>query len=65
MSENLVLIPIKGKASLSMITISLTWIDCSNCQRRRIKCDRTWPGCRKCGKRCLECLGYGLKLKWD
>ncbi|CAG8236140.1 unnamed protein product [Penicillium salamii] len=48
-----------------MITTWLTRIDCSNCQRRRIKCDRTWPGCRKCGKRCLECPGYGLKLKWD
>ncbi|CAG8232714.1 unnamed protein product [Penicillium salamii] len=43
----------------------LTQTDCSNCQRRRIKCDRTWPGCRKYGKRCLQCPGYGVKLKWD
>ncbi|KAJ5627672.1 hypothetical protein N7490_009900 [Penicillium lividum] len=38
--------------------------DCPTCQRRRIKCDRSLPGCTKCGKRGLECLGYGLQLKW-
>ncbi|KAE8138913.1 fungal-specific transcription factor domain-containing protein [Aspergillus pseudotamarii] len=39
--------------------------DCSNCQRRRLKCDRVRPACRKCGKRCLKCPGYGVQLKWD
>lgn len=58
-------IPSRGKSPSPFVITSLSCVDCSNCQRRRVKCDRVWPACRKCGKRCLECPGYGLKLKWD
>ncbi|KAF2020475.1 hypothetical protein BU24DRAFT_403585 [Aaosphaeria arxii CBS 175.79] len=30
---------------------------CSNCRRRRIKCDETPPTCQRCHKRGLECDG--------
>ncbi|KAK9461930.1 uncharacterized protein V1516DRAFT_663638 [Lipomyces oligophaga] len=30
---------------------------CSNCKRRKIKCDETFPKCRRCIKANLECSG--------
>ncbi|OLN87606.1 putative transcriptional regulatory protein C965.10-like protein 2 [Colletotrichum chlorophyti] len=37
---------------------------CSNCKRRKRKCDETRPDCRACVRRGIQCEGYGTTLKW-
>ena len=39
-------------------------MDCHNCRRQRLKCDRSSPQCLKCLKRGQECLGYQRLLRW-
>ena len=43
----------------------LTFSDCRQCTKRRIKCDRSTPHCRKCTIRRFQCPGYdSVQLKW-
>ncbi|KAL0934649.1 C6 finger domain-containing protein [Colletotrichum truncatum] len=37
---------------------------CSNCKRRKRKCDETRPDCRACQRRGIQCEGYNTPLKW-
>lgn len=37
---------------------------CSNCRRRRLKCDGNVPACKKCECKGLTCQGYGKPLRW-
>lgn len=37
---------------------------CSNCKRRKRKCDETRPDCRACQRRGIQCEGYNTTLKW-
>ncbi|OHF00185.1 hypothetical protein CORC01_04593 [Colletotrichum orchidophilum] len=37
---------------------------CSNCKRRKRKCDETRPDCRACQRRGIQCEGYSTTLKW-
>ncbi|CCF35298.1 hypothetical protein CH063_01277 [Colletotrichum higginsianum] len=37
---------------------------CSNCKRRKRKCDETRPDCRACQRRGIQCEGYSTALKW-
>ncbi|KZL82188.1 c6 finger domain-containing protein [Colletotrichum incanum] len=37
---------------------------CSNCKRRKRKCDETRPDCRACQRRGIQCEGYNTLLKW-
>ncbi|KZL64557.1 C6 finger domain-containing protein [Colletotrichum tofieldiae] len=37
---------------------------CSNCKRRKRKCDETRPDCRACQRRGIQCEGYNTMLKW-
>lgn len=38
--------------------------NCSNCSRRRIKCDRGIPECEKCLRKGLSCPGYGRRYRY-
>ncbi|KAH7304655.1 hypothetical protein BKA65DRAFT_602189 [Rhexocercosporidium sp. MPI-PUGE-AT-0058] len=37
---------------------------CSNCRRRKRKCDETHPGCRACQRRGIQCTGYNTTIRW-
>ncbi|KAF6803185.1 C6 finger domain-containing protein [Colletotrichum musicola] len=37
---------------------------CSNCKRRKRKCDETRPDCQACQRRGIQCEGYNTPLKW-
>ncbi|KAM0188781.1 hypothetical protein ACHAPI_010390 [Fusarium lateritium] len=37
---------------------------CSNCKRRKKKCDQQRPWCAACRHRGLQCSGYSTKLRW-
>ncbi|KAF5577419.1 Arginine metabolism regulation II [Fusarium pseudocircinatum] len=38
---------------------------CSNCKRRKVKCDEQLPGCKRCAKIGVECPGYHKPVKWS
>ncbi|KPM38157.1 hypothetical protein AK830_g8418 [Neonectria ditissima] len=37
---------------------------CTNCKRRKRKCDEQRPGCQACARRSIQCEGYATALRW-
>ncbi|KAG7927854.1 hypothetical protein KL925_002212 [Ogataea polymorpha] len=41
-----------------------TFTGCDTCRNRKVKCDGRRPQCLRCQKANVECLGYGIRLRF-
>lgn len=40
------------------VELTILWVGCRTCRRRRVKCDEKVPGCDRCGNAGYDCEGY-------
>ncbi|CAG9978441.1 unnamed protein product, partial [Clonostachys byssicola] len=45
-------------------TLPKPGLDCFECTKRRVRCDRTQPCCCKCRKKGIECSGFGVRHRF-